>query len=407
MPRLTGGTAASTAGSFTLTAVLLVSLGCSRSAEKTQVEAAKKSEPPQVRTAVAEQRMVDRAIAVTGALHPDDTVPISTEIQGRVARIYFDYGQSVRKGDVIAELEKTEWQIALDKSKASLAQALARIGLNPNQDDTIPTTTPSIRQAQAEYEDAKSKYESARKLVESGDIARERFVALEAAFQSRKAALDAVQDDLRMQLANLQALRADKRLIEKRLNDTVLRAPFDGQISQRMVAPGQFIKDNTPIVTLVKTWPLRLRLDVPEVATTAVRIGGLLQFSTEAIPGKTYTATITQLNPALDSRSRSLNAEARLNQNSPELKPGMFVQVSLNVAKGAAIVVVPKEAVYTVAGLTKLFAIRDNRAREIRFAPGETVEGRVEVTGGLLQAGERVAVEGINNLTDGLEVRAN
>ncbi|MFN7920647.1 MAG: efflux RND transporter periplasmic adaptor subunit [Bryobacteraceae bacterium] len=391
--------------------VLLAALaaGCSRSTEakNTPVQEAPKAQPISVKTAAVETKTVERALDVTGSLQADDAVNISTEIQGRISKINFDFGQMVRKGDVVAELEKTELLIQHDRAKAAIAQALARIGLDPTQDDATPQTTPAIRQAQAQYDDAKSKFDTAKKLASSGDIAQERLTELDKAMQARQAALDAAKDDLRTQLANIQALRADKRLIEKRLGDTVVKAPFDGQVSQRMVAVGQFIRDNSTIMTIVKTWPLRLRLDVPEVAAAAVRTGSTLRFTTEAIPGRDFTATVTQINPSLDARSRSLSAEARLNQSAPELRPGMFVQVRLTASRGAAITTVPQQAVYTVAGLTKVFAIRDGKAKEIRFTPGQTVEGSVEVPGGALNPGERVALDNLGNLVDGVDVRAN
>jgi RND family efflux transporter MFP subunit len=262
-----------------------------------------------------------------------------------------------------------------------------------------------IRQARAQLEDAKSKYDNARKLAETGDIARERLTETEKLVNSRQASLDAAVDDMRTGMANVQALRADKRLYEKRLNDTIIRSPFDGQVSQRMVAPGQYIKDNTAILTLVKTWPLRLRADIPEVGAAAVRIGATISFTTEAIPGKTFSATVTQLNPSLEAKSRSLSAEARLNQSDPLLRPGMFVQVKLVVSRNAPITVVPKQAVYTVAGLSKIFAINGNVAREIRFTPGETGEDWLEVPGDAIKPGETVAIDKLPLLTDGAEVR--
>ena len=86
-----------------------------------------------------------------------------------------------------------------------------------------------------------------------------------------------------------------------------------------------------------------------------------------------------ELNPSLDPKSRTLTAEARLPHEDARLRPGMFVQVQLVAQKGAEAVVVPKEAVYTVAGLTKLFVIRDGRAVEQRINPGQEWDGWMEV----------------------------
>ena len=388
--------------------LLLVSAGCSRDANAGKPVAASAPTKPKaisIRVAAVETRGVTKVVDVTGALAPDDTINIVSEVAGRIANIRFDFGQTVRKGDTIAEIDRQEFQIQVDRARAALAQALARVGLNADQESENPTTTPLIRQARAQLEDAKSKHESAKKLFESGDVARERFIETEKLLNSRQASLDSAMDDLRTSMASVQALRADKRLYEKRLSDTVIRAPFDGQISQRMAAPGQYVKDNVPIVTLVKTWPLRLRADIPEVGVGAVRVGESLSFTTESIPGRTFTATVTQLNPSLESRSRSLSAEARLNQADPQLRPGMFVAVKLVVSRNAPITMVPKAAIYTVSGLSKLFTINGSVAREIRFTPGQSVEDWLEVPEGLVHAGESVAVDNLNLLTDGSEVR--
>jgi RND family efflux transporter MFP subunit len=388
--------------------ILLVAPGCGsgkQAAPSAAAAAAKPSEPLAVKVAPAEQKLTDRYLDVTGSLLPDESVNLSFEVPGRLAKVHFDFGQFVRKGDVVAELDQQEYKLQVERARAALKQALARIGLEEGENLAAARETPAMRQARAQLEDARSKYESAKKLVETGDIARDRFIEIEKAFEARRAAFEAARDDLRMQMATIEALQADLRLAEERLADTILRAPFDGSVSDKPVSPGAFVKDNNTIVTLVKSWPLRLRLDVPEVAAMGVRVGDTLRFTTEAVPGQEFTATVRQLNPSLDPRSRSLTAEARLNQADPRLKPGMFVQVRVTVSRQFPVTVVPKEAVYTVAGLTKVFAIRDGKARELRIEPGQTGDTWVEVPGGALQPGELVAVDKLYLLTDNQSVR--
>jgi RND family efflux transporter MFP subunit len=367
--------------------------------------AATKVEPMNVRVAPAETREVEQTLAVTGSLLPDETVSVSFEVAGRVNKLAVDFGQAVRKGQVLAELDSREFELQLERSRAALAQALARVGLNASQEDVVPRETPAIRQARAQYEEARSKSESAAKLVESGDISRERHIELEKQMAARKAALDLAEDDLRTQLANVAALRADRKLVEKRLSDTVVRAPFDGSVGEKLVSVGQYVKDNTPVLRLVKTYPLRLRLDVPETAAGAVRVGDTLRFTTSAAPGKEFRAVVRELNPSLDERSRSLTAEARLSGNDAALRPGMFVQVEVVVARNARIVVVPKDAVYTVAGLTKVFTVEGGRAKEHRITPGQEQDGWIEVPGDAIKEGMLVAVTNVQNLTEGAEVR--
>ena len=110
------------------------------------------------------------------------------------------------------------------------------------------------------------KFENASRLVKTGDISQERFTEIEKVYQARQAALDAARDEARTLIANVQALKAEVKLAQKRLNDATVRAPFDGSVKEKLVSPGEYLKENTPILTLVKTNPLRLRVDLPESA---------------------------------------------------------------------------------------------------------------------------------------------
>ncbi len=376
--------------------------------KKSEVQAASKAaDPISVKVATAEGRTLEKSISVTGSLNPDETVTIASEVSGKVMTISTDFGRTVRKGDVVAEIDRTEYQIQLERTLAAFNQALARLGLKPGEENKPPTSTAMSRQAQAQLEDAKSKFESATRLVKSGDVSQERFTELEKTYRARQAAYEASQDDLRTMWMSMESLRADVKMAEKRLKDTVVRAPFDGAIMQKHVSPGQYIKDNTPILTLVKVNPLRLRVEVPESATWNIRIGTPLSFTTDAAPGVQFNATVREMNPTLDVKNRTLTAEARLTTTDTRLRPGMFVQVQLVTERASQAVMVPKQALYNVAGLTKVFAIRGGRAVEFRIAPGRESDGWVEVPAGQIHAGDQIAVSNVPTLINNSEVRVS
>lgn len=379
--------------------------GCSGEQKKAEAST-KEPEPLRVDTVVAKSTLLDKTLGVTGSLHPDESATVSAEVPGRVTAIHVDFGQDIRKGQVIAELDRQELTLALERAKASLSQALARLGLDSTQENVTPESTPAIRQAQAQLEDARSKYENASILVKTGDISQERFTEIQKQFQARKAARDAAGDEARTLMAQVQALQTEVKLAQKRLNDATVRAPFDGSVTERLVSPGQYIKENTPIVQLVKAHPLRLRVEVPESAAGVVRPGTTLRFTTDAAPGAEFKAVVRELNPSLNAQSRTLTAEARLASPDARLRPGMFVQIQLVLSKGTSAVVVPKQAVYNVAGLTKLFVIKDGRAVEHRIATGEEVDGWVEVPRDTVQPGDQVAVSALADLVAGTPVSA-
>jgi RND family efflux transporter MFP subunit len=359
-----------------------------------------------VKTASAVERTVERAIAVTGTLVPDETVTVSTEVPGRIGAIRADFGQAVRKGDILIELDRTEYDLQVERSRGALNQALARLSLPAYTGKMAPPdTTPGVRTAIAQLEDTKSKFESAAKLVKSGDIAQDRFTELEKTLRARQAAVDAARDELRTQWMNVTALEADLKIAEKRRGDTVVRAPFDGVVGEKLISAGQFVKDNIGIITLVKVHPMRLRLEVPEAAANAVQVGTPLSFFTDAAPGAQFQAVVRELNPAIDSRNRTLTAEARLTKPDTRLRPGMFVQVKLITERATKIVTVPRQALYSIAGLTKLFKIQNGVARLVTLVPGPEQDGFVEIPGGGVKNGDRVAISELGALTEGAKVR--
>lgn len=389
---------------YFLPLLFLVLSSCAKKQEapKTNVNAA--PEVLQVRVKEASSRNLDRSIDVTGSLEADETVNLSFEVAGRVLVYKVDFGQMVKKGDVIAELDKREFEWQLDRATANVGQTAARLGMK-SPDDKFPSTTASIRQAEAQLEDARSKYQSAARLVQSGDISKERATELEKSLRAREAVLDAARDDLNMMIAQFRAQKADLEIAKKRLSDTVIRAPFDGGITVKLVSPGQYIKENTAVATLVKTSPLRLRVEVPESNSALVKPGSTLVFTTDAAPGREFNAVVQKLNPAFESKNRTLTVESKIAIADPRLRPGSFIQVRLVTTKNADVVMVPKQAIYSVAGLNKIFVIRDGKAVEVKVAPGVEIDGWAEVPADQIRAGDKVAISNLSNLINGSAVK--
>lgn len=385
------------------TAILMIA-ACSKKQDSAKSTASAPVEPIQVRVQSAVAKTLDKAIDVTGTLEADETVNLSFEIAGRVSAFRVDFGQLVKKGEIIAELDKREYEWQLERARANVSQLAARLGMK-NFDDPYPTSTANIRQSQANLEDSKSKYDSAAKLVLSGDISKERAIELQKTLQARQAMVDASSDDLNMMIAQLRAQKADLEIATKRLSDTVIRAPFDGGISVKSVSPGQFIKENTTVATLVKVSPLRLRVEVPETYSPLIKPGSVVTFTTDAAPGKEFNAVIQSLNPSFDAKNRTLMAESKISIADSRLRPGTFVQVRLVTRRADQIVMVPKISIYSIAGLNKVYVIRGTKAVEVRVPPSAELDGWVEVPAGSIQAGESIAISNLLNLVNGASVK--
>lgn len=393
--------------SYVLAVLLIPLLGshCSRGAQAPTSEVTARSEAAvPVKVARAQERILDRQVEVVGTLLADDEVVVSSQVEGILDRIQVDLGSVVHQGDLIAQLDQREFRLRLEQAQAALAQARARLGLLAGDSDEIdPEQTPLVRQARAAYEDAKSKYESAKKLLATGDIAEQRYIEAEKAFRAREAAYQAALDDVRQQLVGIRGLRAQVRLAEKNLADTLIRAPLTGSVTLKQASAGEYLRVGTPIVTLVKLTPLRLRADVPEPYAAQVAVGRELRFTVDALGSATFHGRITRVSPSVNPETRSLTIEAEVDNRQRQLKPGYFARIQVVVQPGAKAVMIPSSAVVSYVGLTKVFVVESNRAVERSVKLGARADDWIEVIDGV-RPQERVVTSNLARLKDGQPV---
>jgi RND family efflux transporter MFP subunit len=199
------------------------------------------------------------------------------------------------------------------------------------------------------------------------------------------------------------ARRASLDLALKKLADAKISAPLGGYIKTKLAAEGQYLKSGTPVAVIVQNNPLRLRVEVPETAIQDVRPGRVVHFKVDAWPDKQFEGRITRLAPSVDEQSRTLRLEATVNNDAGLLKPGLFARVTIQTGRREKALVVPADALFTIAGLEKLFVIEDGKVSERVVRSGARVEDRVEILEGVKE-GERVAISNLGNLQQGREV---
>lgn len=366
--------------------------------------------PIEVSWAEAETRMVERTAEVVGTLLAREEVTIRAEAEAAVIAVQADFGERVRKGQQLALLDPTQARLEEQRAAAALSESLAALGLGPDGDEKgiLAEDQPSVRQVAWKIADARTKLESARQLVETKDIPEQRFLELQKEVARLEAEMDEAKDRVRSQVTSVGLRRAELALARDRLRKTRILAPFDGEIRQRMIGVGDFAQENDPLFILVKVNPLRLRARIPETAVAAVRPGLAVHFRTDAYPGRDFEATITEIGPVLDASSRSLAAEASVENADNLLKPGMFATVQVTVAAQSPALMVPREAVLEYGGLHKVFVIgADKKVQELTIEPGLEVDGWVEVASAGLEEGQKVATSSLARLSRGVTVTAS
>jgi RND family efflux transporter MFP subunit len=205
---------------------------------------------------------------------------------------------------------------------------------------------------------------------------------------------------------SLEAARARVVLARKASADTSIRAPFSGQVAERLVSIGDYVTRGARVATVVRTDPMRIELTVPEQSVSLVRVGQPVRVTVDAYPGEAFTATIRFVSPSLRADQRALTVEAIARNADGRLKPGLFATALVQQPQGPPALLVPVSAIEAVAGTSRVYIVKGQKVEERIITTGETIGGQVEVTSGVAK-GETVAAEPKGRLADGTRVRVN
>ena len=336
---------------------------------------------------------LERMVAVTGTLAAEEQVALAFKVTGRVQDLRVDLGSPVRRGQVLARLTPTDFELRLQQAEAALQQARARLGLPPSGDEfTVdPENTALVRQSRAVRDEARLTRDRMKTFVERGISSRADLDAAEAALEVAEGRyIDAIEE-IRNREAVLAQRRSELAIARQALEDSVLRAPIDGAVRERQVTEGEFRAAGTPVLTIVRTDPLRLRVAVPERASVDLRAGQPVRVRVEGDEA-TYEGRLVRLGAAIEEDNRTLPVEAAVSNRTGALRPGMFATAEIIVSRNDKGVVVPVDAIVTFAGVQKVLVVKDGRATEQRVRTGRRTGDRVEIVEGLA-GGETVIVK--------------
>lgn len=388
-----------------LTVVLVVGVAASSCTKQPPVQAKQDAGPIDIKAAPVTSRNIRRIVQSVGTLFPFDESVISAEIEGRVAEVNADLGDRVEKGQVLVRISDEEQKYLLAQNEAALRMAMERVGLrNENERVKDIRDASEVRRAQADLFDAEQHYKRIKSLVDQGIGSKAELDQAQARYKAQQAAYDATVNQARNLIQDIERNRASLELQRKKLRDTVVYAPFAAAVKERTVTPGQYVRANSPLFTLVKTDPIRLRLEVPERMAPWIKTGQIAEVTVEAFGDRKFKGKVWRISPTVDQSKRTFIVEALIENPISELKPGSYARASLPTDKNESVKLVPARAVAYVFGSNKAYVVtRGNtiEAREVKL--GDRFDQHVEILEGL-ENGEQVAVTQLTRLDTGARV---
>jgi RND family efflux transporter MFP subunit len=424
--------------SFLVTSLTLISLVLAGCGSKTSVNVNANTQPTtvDVTTTQAAVKPIPTYFEATGNLASDEATDVAPNVAGKILEVNFDVGSFVSKGSVLVRLDPRDAQIRIEQAEAQLdqqrkalataqanaEQARVRLGLKPGEKFNVDTFS-QVKTVKANLELAERELQRAQRLLESGDMSR-------SMYDQRKSQRDALLGQLdearsTAAVASQAVATADTQVASARaaistaqtqvdqarksLSDTAILAPISGFVSERVADPGEYISPSAPnskIATIVRTSPLRLKIDVPEASIGKVGIGQGITLQTSAYPDRNFAGTVVRILPSLNATARTLTVEAEVQNSDGLLKPGQFATVRITQSQPENAVMVPTSAVKAEGDINKVFVIKDGIAHERLVQTGLLENDIIQIKQGL-QEGEVVATSNLGALVDGIFVRAN
>jgi RND family efflux transporter MFP subunit len=368
--------------------------------------AAERTPPPPVaiQAAAVEMRQRPVTLDLDGTLIADEESQVTSVVPGRVLEVFVERGSVVEQGAPLVRLRDVDFRLQARSARAQLEQARARLGMvEAGARAPSPETLPDVVAARSEMEVAAANYARAQELAQRGVLSAQ---ALDETRARADAARERHQQALNGARASLAALDSARVALEQASTSAAeaeVRAPFTGEIADRAVSVGEYVAPQTPLVTLVRTDPLRIELSVPQQHLRAVQPGQSVSLAVDAVPDRRFDATVRYVSASVRRDSRGLTVEAVVPNAERVLRPGLFATARLDTGTTEEVAVVPAAAVRTAAGVSRVFVVRDGAIEE-RVVSIAAREGDTVVIAEGLGAGEQVAVSELDRLGDGVQV---
>lgn len=294
---------------------------------------------------------LDTKLVITGSIHANESLELKSEVSGKITGINFKEGSSVKKGDLLVQINDEEIRALLEKE---------RFNQKLNKDI-------EFRQRQLLKKDALS------------------------------------QEEYDNALNRLNTTISDIKLLEAQLQKTKVIAPFDGVIGLRYVSNGAYIAPTAIIATLYNNTPAKIEFAVPSRYSSQIAAGKKIRFTIENDTSKVFDGEVYAIEPRIDPETRTLRLRALADNSKGLLVPGQFVKVDLILGTNAAAILVPSEAIIPEQTGQKVYIVKHGKAKEIKIQTGIRTDRELEVVSGL-SPGDTLITTGILQLRPDIPV---
>ncbi len=304
-----------------------------------------------VRAYIAKEETFSNQLFSTGSVLANEEVMLRPEISGRITGLFLNEGQRVSAGELLVKINDSELQAELRRAE--------------------------YRKNLAEIREQRMK-----SLVERNAVAQEEY--------------DTALNELNIVLAEIE-------LIKARIDQTEIRAPFNGVVGLKNVSLGSYITPNTDIASFQSLDQIKIDFSVPERYSGAIRNGQQFRFNRQGSTN-TYNGSVFAIEPRIDMDTRTLRIRGIAPGSENRVLPGSFVEVRLDLSEVENAIMIPSEAVIPEMGGQRVFYYSNGSVQSKSIDIGFRTENRVHVTSGIAP-GDTIITTGVLQIRPGMPVR--
>jgi RND family efflux transporter MFP subunit len=334
-------------------------------------------------------------LELPGSIQAITEAPILARASGYIQKRLVDIGDRVKTGQPLAEIEAPELDQQVLEAKATLAQAQS----------TLDEAAANLEQGKTQLELARVTSERWNSLVGRGVVSKQENDQYQAQFQSQQSSVRSLEKAVNAQKNGLAAAQANLQRLQKMQSYLVVRAPFDGIITQRNVDVGALVNAGaTLLYREAQMGTLRAYIDVPQANASFIRTGQSARVTVSNLPGRHFAGTVVRTSNSLDPSSRTLLVEVDVPNNDGALLPGMYAKVDLNNAQSRAPLLVPSDVLVVGPDGTKVAVVGpDNIVHLKKIEIGRDYGDKLEILSGV-EEGDTLIPNPGDNARDGLKV---
>jgi RND family efflux transporter MFP subunit len=324
-----------------------------------------------------------------------------------VARVLVEEGQAVAKGQVLAELDATDYRNAYDAAQGQADAALAA-----DRKAQKGPRSQELEQARIDYEQWQDQYNRMKFLYDHKSLPANDFKKIEAGYQAAQQRYDMARQGTRAEdkegaSAQFRAAAAQMHEAGKRLADCRLRAPIAGFVGMRRIDVGDTVGAGTPVISVLDLNPVKVRVAIPEAEIGKVREGARATVTIPSLDGRQFEGTVEVVGVASDPASRTYTAKIAVPNPARLLRAGMVSEARIYSSSMVNAITVPGDAIVRdPKGVTHVYVYSPGQQRVYarRVDVGALIDNEVEILSGL-SGDEQVVVAGQQNVREGSPAR--